>query len=221
MPSEELSPSLPERIESTLQAHRMLRRRDTLVVAFSGGPDSTALLHALVELKERLAIELVVAHLDHGQRPDSARDADYCRQQARQLNLSVVTEALPPEPCGEAQLREHRYEFLARQAHTVGARSVATGHTASDSVETLMMNLLRGAGPRGLSGIAPVSSHHGVRILHPLIDVERIDVLRFLATRGASYLEDPTNDDESRLRNRIRHDLLPSLEAIRPGAARA
>lgn len=193
----------------------------TVVVGYSGGPDSTALLHALVELAPELALNLVPAHLDHATRESSEMDATYCRRVAKRLGLAMLAERLVEPPRDELGLRELRYRFFAEQASMVGAAAVATGHTLDDQAETVLLNLLRGSGSAGLSAMAPSVEHHGVRVVRPMLGASRADVLDFLDRRKLRFLEDPTNREPIHDRNRVRLEVMPLLESIRPGAARA
>ncbi len=192
-------------------------RGQVMLVAFSGGPDSTALLHLLLETSNESGLTVAAAHLDHGLRGEEAeRDlraagqaakeagvpfhwekAD-CRETARRESLSI-----------EAAARLVRYAFLARLKKKIGARWVATGHNADDQAEAVLLNLLRGSGPRGLSGIHPVRSDGVVR---PLLPFWRSEIMEYLTGRGLTWVEDSSNDDQDFTRNRLRHDLIPKLE---------
>lgn len=185
-----------------------------VLLACSGGGDSIALLHALV----RLGYPVAVAHLDHAFREDSSRDAHFVRNVARSLGVEAVVErhrvADEARELGlsfEAHARDVRYAFLARTAREMGCAVIATGHTASDQAETLLMRILRGTGPSGLAGIPRVGEHHGLPVLRPMLDISRNAVRAWLTAEGLEWREDSTNDEQIALRNRIRLDLLPLL----------
>jgi tRNA(Ile)-lysidine synthase len=202
-----------DRMLRTIRAHGMMDRGDRVVVAVSGGPDSVALLYLLVELRRRLGIQLHVAHLDHGLRGDASRaDARYTRRLARRLGLPATVERahLPDRPNGglEEAARTVRYHFLERVAAEHQARRIATGHTADDQAETVLMRLIRGAGSEGLAGIPAVRSG----IVRPLIEVRRPQIERYLRRRRLRPRRDATNLQLDRLRNRVRHELIPLLE---------
>ena len=188
----------------------------TCVVAVSGGPDSMALLHVLSELATELTWSLVVAHVDHGLRPDEAahevssvevaaarlgwpiaHNRVNAREHARQWGLSI-----------EHAARDLRYDFLRAVATRHGATRIAVGHTADDQTEEVLVRLIRGSGRAGLSGMALLRDEMVVR---PLLNVLRADLLDYLATRHISFCEDSSNRDRRYLRNRIRLDLLPLL----------
>ncbi|MEW6262052.1 MAG: tRNA lysidine(34) synthetase TilS [Thermodesulfobacteriota bacterium] len=188
-----------------------------LVVAFSGGADSTALLHLLAGLRDELGYALQAAHLNHGLR-DQAGDQDRlaaeavsrkldipfhwdlidCRNLAKKRSLSV-----------EEASREARYEFLEKIRRRTGAAFIAIGHTADDNTELVLMNLMRGAGPSGLAGM-PVRRGF---IIRPLLNFRRKELIVYLEDRGLSWVDDASNRDLNFTRNRIRHDLLPKLRA--------
>jgi len=219
-------------VPDAARASGVLRAGEKMLVAVSGGPDSMALLHALLDLREELGLAVVVAHLDHCLRGDaSRRDAEFVAAEARRLGLPFRVGrsdvgALRRQTGGSLEMaaRRARYEFLARTAEVVGADAVATGHTADDQVETMIMGLLRGGGIAALRGIVaerPIRPGSPVRVVRPLLGVRRSDVLAFLSERGVPYRTDATNADTSFLRNWVRHEFLPVLEARWPGSLRA
>jgi tRNA(Ile)-lysidine synthase len=188
----------------------------TIVVALSGGPDSTALLDALAALRRRWGLSVVAAHLDHGLRPDSKEDARFCRELCRRLRVPLrrgradVRERVRREGCGlEDAARRERYAFLEKVRDEERASLVAVAHTRDDQAETLLLRLLRGAGRVGLSAMR---KRRG-RIVRPLLGVSRAEVVAYLESRGLAWREDSTNADPAHLRNRVRHELLPYLEA--------
>ncbi len=177
----------------------------------SGGPDSVALLRALVELEARP----VVLHVNHGLRgEESWEDAKFVRELCEKLGLNYEERRAK---LGEGNLQEEarkkRYRFAEQLAHEQGLSAVATGHTADDVAETVVLNLARGSGLRGLSGIQPVRG----RVVRPLIRHRRRDVLCYLKHLGQTYRTDPTNLAPKYARNRVRLEVLPILEEMYPG----
>jgi tRNA(Ile)-lysidine synthase len=195
-----------------------------LVLAVSGGPDSMALLHgsaALVGSRTR-RWPLVVAHLDHGLRPESRADAAFVAAAAARLGLpfrggsaDVARLARERGQSLEEAGREARYAFLESVAAPDAL--IATAHTADDAAETVMINLLRGS---GLTGSRGIPERRG-RIVRPLLGERRAALRALLDARGIGYLRDPSNDDPAFLRNRVRAELLPLLERLRPGSVAA
>ncbi len=190
----------------------MLHGGEIVLVAVSGGPDSVALLDVLGELASGLNLRLAVGHVHHGLRPEADADADLTRSLAERLGLAfhldrVTVRHGPPWDGLEAEARHVRLAALEARARAIGADRIAMGHTADDQAETVLMRLLDGAGPRGLSGIAAVRG----LLIRPLIASRRADVLAHLAARGLASAEDASNRDPRFLRNRIRHEVLPYL----------
>jgi len=170
-------PPFVDRIRETIRRHRMLARGDTVVVAASGGPDSTALVHALAALRPDLSLTIHLAHLNHRLRPEAAEDAAFVAAMGRALGLEHHQDGADPRTLAareglsiEDASRRLRYEFLVGVAHDSGASVIATGHTLDDQAETVLMRLLRGSGLDGLAGIPPVRESGGVRIVRPLIE---------------------------------------------------
>ena len=186
-----------------------------MVVALSGGLDSVVLLHLLRFPLRDLDLRLSAAHLDHGMRPGSAADAAWTRGLCRAWGVPLTTERLARPPRSEAEARRARYRYLERTAPP--AALIATAHHRDDQAETVLFRAIRGTGVRGLRGIAPRRG----RVVRPLLPFGRAALEEHARTHGLSPREDPTNRDTSFARNRIRHETLPALEAIRPGATRS
>ena len=189
-----------------------------VVVAVSGGGDSVGLLRLLNELRDACFLRLSVAHLDHGTRGDAGRaDAAFVAELAGSLGLMFDPGHWSPSREGhfEADARAARYAWLVEVAKRRDAAFVAVGHTRDDQAETILHRILRGTGPKGLSGMPRKRAlGDGVSLIRPLLDVSRDEVARFyLAAIGQPFREDATNADLGRTRSRIRHDLLPKLAA--------
>jgi tRNA(Ile)-lysidine synthase len=194
---------------------------DGVAVAVSGGADSLALLHALRTLAGPRGWRLAVLTVDHGLRPGSAADAAFVADHAKALGLPTRVLTLtagdldPHRPAGpEAAARAARYAALWPAAGELGCDWLATGHTLDDQAETVLLQLLRGAGPDGLAGMTVRTG----RLLRPLLGVRRADTHAACTAVGLTWREDPTNAEDSPLRNRVRSQLLPLLEELRPGA---
>ena len=212
MPSRGETPVLVRHLAAALAAPGGVTGGDHLLVAVSGGPDSTALLVGLAELAPARDLRLTAACVDHGLRgAEAAREADAVAALAARLGVPFVRRAVTilPGPDLEARARRARYQALARVAAEVGARRIVTGHTQDDQVETVLLRLLRGAGRRGLGAMRPARG----RLLRPLLAATRADVRRFLAERGLGFAVDRTNADLRHARNRVRRLLVPLLRA--------
>lgn len=199
-------------------ARAPLAAGDRVLVAFSGGPDSTALLAALGPLARELRLTVEAAHLDHGADPGSARRARRAAELAFALGAGFRCERvdLPalrrPGESREEAARRVRYGFLERVRAALGARWIATGHHLDDQAETVLLRLLQGSGWQGLAGIAPVRG----RIVRPLLDLPRSELHDLVRRRGLEPVLDPTNRDETVRRNAVRHALLPRLALEHP-----
>jgi tRNA(Ile)-lysidine synthetase-like protein len=193
----------------------LIRREDRVLVAVSGGPDSTALLVALHEL----GVEVIAAHFDHALRSGSEHLAEQVGALCDSLGVRLVTERrTSPMPRGSVQAgaRTFRYRFLALTRAGVGAQVVALAHTADDVVEGVVLHLMRGCGLAGLRGM-PAKRDFYVR---PMLGVWRAEVVQFLGRRAIVAHEDPANANLDFARARVRHQILPALEKDCPGIRR-
>jgi tRNA(Ile)-lysidine synthase len=218
-------PSLLRLCERLIRDEHLIEPGDVVLCACSGGPDSTALLHVLARLRDRIGHTLAAHGVDHGLRPEAPAELDRARALAGQLGVpfAVTTLAVADGPNLQARARAARHEALARAAGASGARVIATGHTADDRAETFLLRLLRGAGPRGLAVLPPRAPSPAARdreapqIVRPLLLARRADVLAHLRRHGVEHATDPSNADRRFARVRIRAELLPLLEALSPG----
>jgi tRNA(Ile)-lysidine synthase len=212
-------------VDEAIARHGLIAHGDSVLVAVSGGPDSSALLDLLAARAPAWKLRLGLAHVDHGLRQESAQDADFVRQLAADLGLVLHTQRVDVRDLQrrwrvsiEQAGRRARYDFFQETAERHGYDRVALAHHADDGAETLLLNLLRGSGRLGLAGIAPVRDG---RYIRPLIRASRADIEDYLRRRGLPALRDPTNADSSFLRNRVRHQLIPLLERDFQPQARA
>jgi tRNA(Ile)-lysidine synthase len=207
---------LLSKVRKTCARYGLLEKGDKVLVACSGGADSTALLSTLVELSGEYELRIAVAHFNHRLRRAAGQDERFVVRLAQQLGLPVYVgredirafAARRGQNIEEAG-RERRYKFLRETARRVGADRIATGHTLTDQAETVLLRILRGTGPTGLGGIAPCVD--GL-IVRPLIEVERGEVETYLRVRTLPHREDESNSNLSYRRNRIRRRLIPYLE---------
>jgi tRNA(Ile)-lysidine synthase len=190
----------------------MLAGGDTVLVAVSGGADSTALLWLLHRLAPEWGLRLQALHVDHGLRPDSGRDAEAVRVLGARLGIPVEVVAVAVTRRGslEAAARAARYAALEAEAARIGADRIALGHTADDQAETVLMRMLEGTGVRGLAGIPAVRG----RIIRPLLDLRHRALVAEVESAGLTWIEDPSNRDPKFVRSRVRHEVLPLLAAV-------
>ncbi|MBD2041552.1 tRNA lysidine(34) synthetase TilS [Microcoleus sp. FACHB-672] len=201
------------------QIHRLLRHRQLLppnqrlLIAVSGGQDSLCLAQLLLDLQPKWGWQLGIAHCDHRWRPDSEANADYVQQLAATWQLPFHRQVAEEIPKSEAAARHWRYQVLSIIAIQNQYQYILTGHTASDRAETLLYNLIRGAGADGLQALTwkrPLDA--GVQLVRPLLEVTRIQTGLFCQEAGLEIWEDSTNQDRHYARNRIRNELLPYLQ---------
>lgn len=209
-----------ESVLNTIKKHNMLSFGDTVVVGVSGGADSTALLMALCALKQELNLSPVVVHINHMLRGSEAdRDCLYARRLAEENGLpfffsecDVAEKARKEHISEEAAGREVRYDFFNSVLKECGGNKIAVAHNKNDSVETMLINLLRGSSLNGLKGISPVNGN----VIRPLIECERKDIEAYLNERKIPFMTDSTNSENIYTRNIIRNVILPEMEKINP-----
>jgi tRNA(Ile)-lysidine synthase len=194
-----------------------LRNAPALVLAVSGGPDSVALMWLAARWQRGLARGplLTVVTVDHGLRPEAAREAREVKRLATELGLTHRTlrwRGAKPKTGLPAAAREARYRLLAQAARAAGASHVLTAHTRDDQAETLLMRLLRGSGLAGLSAMAQISERDGIILARPLLDVPKSQLIATLKRAKIGFADDPTNRDTAFTRPRLRA-LLPQLAA--------
>ncbi|WP_181416930.1 tRNA lysidine(34) synthetase TilS [Nitrospira lenta] len=214
-------PPLLHKVVKTVRAHGLFEPGHHLLVAVSGGPDSVALLTLLHHLVPRWRLQLTAVHFNYGLRglesdEDQAFVMSLC--EALQVPLRCVSldaRTRPQRVSLQAQARDVRYRAMARLAEDVGADRIVVGHTADDQAETIVLWMLRGAGITGLAGM-PVQRDE--KIIRPLYEVRRRDLLEFLDATGQTYRQDSSNAKPIYARNRIRHQLLPLLSQLAPAA---
>jgi tRNA(Ile)-lysidine synthase len=204
-------------VEKTIIVHGMLKPKDSVIIGVSGGPDSVALLHILLNFVPRFSLKLGVAHLNHCLRQkDSDKDAKFVESLAETFDLPCYVQKrdvrryqIENRLSLEEAARCVRYEFLNDIAKTNQYNKIALGHHADDNAELVLMNLFRGTGKQGLAGIAPKRDD---RIIRPMINLNRFDIIDYLNQNKLNYVVDLSNADTRHLRNRVRHDLIPMLK---------
>ena len=191
--------TLPGLVQAAIERHAMAAPGDTILVACSGGPDSTALLHVIHDL----GYPVHVAHFDHQTRDgESTADCAFVSDLAQDMGLpfteramDVAAEAKATGQSFEMMARELRYAFLVETARDAGCAAIATGHHANDQAETVLMRILRGTSPRGLGGIPPVGRHGDCNVIRPLIECTRADIEAYVKEHGLAYRTDSSNEE--------------------------
>ena len=221
--------NLIERVLKTIRSYEMLKPKDTVLVAVSGGPDSVFLLQALAHLKTKLNLDkLVVCNLDHGIRgKESSEDSLFVKKITEYYGLGFIHKKIDlskkrsKDLSTEEIAREERYRFFKDAARAVKAGVVATGHTLDDQAETVLMRIIKGASLKGVVGISPVREEGDLKIIRPLIELEKSEIERHLDERGIEYRVDSTNAEGIYFRNVTRKDIIPFLEKYNPRVKRA
>ena len=209
---------MTERIIGSIDTYSMLKGGERVTAALSGGADSVCLLLVLKELEEKYNIKVYAVHVNHCIRgEESDRDEQFCRDLCRKLGVELTVRRIDVPAYAadnkrslEEAARDIRYSVFAEVA---SGGKLATAHTASDSAETVILNLARGTGLKGICGIPPVRDN----IIRPLIDVTRNDVENYLLKRGQNFITDSTNLSVDYTRNRIRHKIIPEILQINSG----
>ncbi len=209
--------NLLQRVAQNIKTENLIQQTDTILVAVSGGPDSIALLHLLLELKTKMFRGLGVAHLNHGLRSwEADRDADFVSQLCRRLNLRLHLKKMDVRKVARREKlnleeagRNCRYHFFNTIIKERNYSKVALAHHADDNAELVLMHLLRGSGMLGMSGMAFIRDHIFIR---PLLNITRNDIMDYIKVNQLSYITDASNLDLRYTRNHIRHKLIPTLQ---------
>ncbi|NOY70395.1 MAG: tRNA lysidine(34) synthetase TilS [Deltaproteobacteria bacterium] len=206
--------------EKTMSSYGMITQKDAVLVAVSGGPDSVALLYTLADLAIKYELGLGIAHLNHCLRGhESDADEVFVTTLAKKMGIPLYTQTTDiGKECAktggniEETGRDARYKFFSRIASAHGFNRIALGHNRDDNAELILINLLRGAGAKGLGGIPPVREN----LIRPLFERSKKEIISFLKQIGVPYSIDSTNNENIYLRNKIRNQLIPELATYNP-----
>lgn len=207
-------PTLLRLVLRTLLEECQIPRGARVLLAVSGGSDSTALLDVMGRLGPKLGLVLAAHGVDHGLRPEAAGELDLAERLAAShgIPFSRSRISVPREGNFHAQARELRYGALTEQARSLGMQWVATAHHANDRAETVLMRLMRG----GIEGLGVLPPKRGV-LLRPMIRAHKRDIMAHLSRHHLAFCTDPSNSDPHYLRSRVRHEVLPLMEQLSPG----
>ncbi|TET40162.1 MAG: tRNA lysidine(34) synthetase TilS [Elusimicrobia bacterium] len=207
------------KVKKIIERYNMFSPGDKVLVGVSGGPDSVCLLHILNRCRKEMALSLHIVHINHGIRKrESKREEKFVSHLAGRMGLPITVKSLDVPSYArrkkltvEEAARDMRYSAFEQLAGKLNAKKIALGHTASDQVETVLMHLLRGSGPQGLSGIPPVRKLGSSLIVRPLIEVNREEILNYLKKNKLTFCLDSSNRKTEYFRNKVRLKLLPLL----------
>ncbi len=212
------------KVFDTIEKYNMLSFSDHVLVGLSGGPDSVCLLLTLNQLKSKYNLKISAVYIDHGLRPkDVPKEIEFCKKLCDDLNITFYSHSINVKEFAikerinlQEAARILRYATFDQISINIKADKIALGHNSDDQAETLIMRLLRGAGPSGLSGIPPVRK----KIIRPLIEVERTEIEEFLKKNKVDFVLDSSNENTKYMRNKIRHILMPAIKKISPQATK-
>jgi tRNA(Ile)-lysidine synthase len=224
-----MAKNLIEQVLKTVRNYRMVKPGDTVLAAVSGGPDSIFLLHALLRLKNKLGVKRIAAcNLDHCLRgKESEEDSGFVKREARRLGIECyqkkvdVSASKAKELSTEEAARDARYAFYEEAARKADANVIATGHTIDDQAETILMRIVKGASLKGLVGIAPVRDDGVLRIIRPLVELEKEELVSYLDESEIKYRIDSSNLEDKYFRNIVRREIVPFLENYNPRLKRS
>lgn len=209
-------------VKRFLEKHDLANSNKTILVGFSGGFDSCAMLDALAKLQNEFNFKLCAAHLNHGWRAEADTEEKACQEFCKQRNIEFYSEKLnPTTPKTETAAREARYKFFERAAKYFDTKIILTAHTKSDNVETILYRIARGTGISGLCAINETRRLNNIEIFRPILSLTRQDIEKYCAQNNLTPNNDTSNFDTKYKRNFIRHEILPKLKEINPIAEHA
>lgn len=207
---------LEEKVLKTIQRYNMLEDGDKVVIGVSGGPDSMTLLNILNDLKEKLNINLYVAHINHMIREEADEETEYVKEFCAKINVEFFFKKVKVEEIAKEQKigteeagRNIRYEFFEEVAKKVGANRIATAHNSNDNAETVLMNIIRGTSVSGLKGIEKVRDG---RLIRPIIECSRDEIEEYCKEKRLNPKYDKSNSENIYTRNKIRNMLIPFIK---------
>lgn len=217
-------------INHTLKSHNLFPENSRILVACSGGPDSMALLYLLQDIAthRHTTYKIGVAIVDHCIRPESKDEVLWLQHQVEELGLPFYSATFDVphlskehKKSEETIGRQVRYQWLNEIAQSEGYDYISVAHHKDDQAESILAHIIRGSGLNGLTGMSVVQSEYAIPVVRPLLDVTKEDLLAYIGTKHISYCVDSTNEDVRYQRNRIRHRIIPELEAVNPAVVDA
>lgn len=217
-------------INHTLKSHNLFPENSRILVACSGGPDSMALLYLLQDIAthRHTTYKIGVAIVDHCIRPESKDEVLWLQHQVEELGLPFYSATFDVprlskeyKKSEETIGRQVRYQWLNEIAQSEGYDYISVAHHKDDQAESILAHIIRGSGLNGLTGMSVVQSEYAIPVVRPLLDVTKENLLAYIGTKQISYCVDSTNEDVRYQRNRIRHRIIPELEAVNPAVVDA
>lgn len=207
---------LKEEVLKTIETYNLIEMNDKIVIGVSGGPDSICLLHVLYGLKEKLGIEIVVAHVNHMLRDVADLETEYVQNFCKKLGIECyvkkadILEISKTQKKGTEEVgRQIRYDFFDEVAKKTNSNKIATAHNSNDRAETVILNILRGSGLSGLKGIEPIRDNKYIR---PLINTDRQDIENYCNDNKLEPKYDKTNNENIYTRNKVRNTVIPYIK---------
>ena len=207
------------KILSTINKYNLIQKGDKIVIGVSGGPDSMCLLDSLYCLKDKLNIEIIVAHINHKIRKEADEETEYVKDYCKNKNIKCYVKKAEVEKLAKEQKlgteemgRKIRYDFFKEVAKKENANKIATAHNLNDNVETVMLNLLRGTGISGLKGIEIKRTEDNLEYIRPIRECERKDIEKYCEEQNLNPRIDKTNFENIYNRNKVRNELIPFLK---------
>lgn len=207
---------LKEEVLKTIETYNLIEKNDKIVIGVSGGPDSICLLHVLYGLKEKLGIEIVVAHVNHMLRDVADLETEYVQSFCKKLGIECyvkkadILEISKTQKKGTEEVgRQVRYDFFDEVAKKTNSNKIATAHNSNDRAETVILNILRGSGLSGLKGIEPIRDNKYIR---PLINTNRQDIEIYCNDNKLEPKYDKTNNENIYTRNKVRNTVIPYIK---------
>lgn len=222
--------ALVRTVNHTLKSHNLFPENSRILVTCSGGPDSMALLYLLqdIAIHRHTTYELGVAIVDHCIRPESKEEVSWLQHQVKSLGLPFYSTTFDVPRLSKEQKqseetigRQVRYQWLTELAQSENYDYIAVAHHKDDQAESILAHIIRGSGLNGLAGMSVVSFEYAIPVVRPLLEVTKENVLAYLSAKHISYCIDSTNENVQYQRNRIRHRIIPELEAINPNVVDA
>lgn len=207
---------LEEKVLNTINKYEQIKSGDTVIIGVSGGPDSICLLNILNNLKDKLSINLVVAHINHGLRKEADEETKYVEEFCKKIDVPCyikyadISKMAKDEKCGTEEIgRAVRYNFFEEVFENVKGTKIATAHNANDNAETVLMNMMRGS---GLSGIKGIDKTRNDKFIRPIIECTRDEIEKYCRENNLDPRYDKSNNENTYTRNKVRNLLIPYIE---------